>query len=240
MRKSPTDRRQQTVGRGGTAASRRALLDAVGIVLEQEGLEGMSLRKVAAQAGLSHAAPGVLFGGRAAMLTAYAAEGFVRLRERMELAERGATCHRSALSRTGLAYVLFAVDEPLRFQVMFRSDRLLARDPDYLTACRTAFAPLQAAIDRGIAAGAIDPARADDVMLTAWSVVHGLANLWFSKHLAGRVEPDPQALGRRITELFAATIMEPTTTSSGDTAPLPHGVVIEDPQASLGRTVAAE
>lgn len=208
------DRRTQTVGRAGTETSRRALLDAVGVILEREGLEGMSLRKVAAQAGLSHAAPGVLFGGRAAMLTAYAAEGFRQLGARMERAEQLATDARSALSKTGLAYVLFAVDEPLRFQVMFRSDRLLPRDPEYLQASRDAFTPLQQAIDRGLAEGVIAPADADDVMVTAWSVVHGLANLWFSKHLAGRIKPDPSALAARVTSLFAAAILRPTAPES--------------------------
>ena len=96
----PSDRRQQAVGQAGTAQSRQALLDAVGVVLERVGLEGMSLRKVAAEAGLSHAAPGVLFGGRAAMLTAYAAEGFRELGRRMHVAERNAVDGRAALAAT--------------------------------------------------------------------------------------------------------------------------------------------
>jgi len=196
------------VMRAGTEGSRRALLTAVGDVLAQEGLEGLSLRKVAARAGLSHAAPGVLFGGRAAMLTEYAAEGFRALGCRMDEAERQAPDGPSALAATGTAYVLFAVDEPLRFQVMFRTDRLLARDPDYLEACRQGFLPLQRAIERGMAEGWIAKDEIEDVTLAAWSVVHGLAMLWFSKHLAGRVRPDPELLARRVTGLFARAIAD--------------------------------
>jgi AcrR family transcriptional regulator len=196
------------VVRAGTAGSRRALLDAVGVVLAQEGLEGLSLRKVAAKAGLSHAAPGVLFGGRAAMLTEYAAEGFRALGRRMDQAERQSADGVAALAATGTAYVLFAVDEPLRFQVMFRSDCLLPRDPDYLAACREGFLPLQRAIERGMAEGWIALGEIEDVTLAAWSVVHGLAMLWFSKHLAGRVQPDPERLARRVTRLFARSIAE--------------------------------
>jgi len=195
------------VGRAGTKASRKALLDAVGVVLERQGLEGMSLRKVAAEAGLSHAAPGVLFGGRAAMLTAYAAEGFREIGRRMEAAQLEASDARAALASSGLAYVMFAVDEPLCFQVMFRTDRLLPHDPEYLLECRRAFDPLKHAIERGIAEGVLDPTQAESVMLAAWSIVHGLANLWFSKHLAGRVEPDPNELGRTVTQLFANAVM---------------------------------
>jgi len=196
------------VARAGTEQSRRALLNAVGVVLAKEGLEGLSLRKVAAKAGLSHAAPGVLFGGRAAMLTAYAAESFRALGRCMDDAERAATDGRSALAATGQAYVLFAVDEPLRFQVMFRTDRLLPRDPEYVTACRDAFIPLRRAIERGMHEGWIRAREVEDVTLAAWSLVHGLAMLWFSKHLAGRVRPDPEVLAIRITELFANSIAD--------------------------------
>jgi AcrR family transcriptional regulator len=194
------------VMKSGTETSRRALLDAVGDVLAREGLEGLSLRKVAAKAGLSHAAPGVLFGGRAAMLTEYAAEGFRGLGRRMDEAERAAGDGPAALAATGTAYVLFALDEPLRFQVMFRTDRLLAQDPDYLAACRECFLPLQRAIERGMAEGWIAQGEVEEVTLAAWSLVHGLAMLWFSKHLAGRVRPDPELLAHRVTQLFARSI----------------------------------
>lgn len=201
-----TDTRE--VVRAGTDGSRRALLEAVGHVLAREGLEGLSLRKVAAKAGLSHAAPGVLFGGRAAMLTEYAAEGFRELGRRMDHAERQSPGGAAALAATGTAYVQFAIDEPLRFQVMFRTDRLLPRDPDYLAACRDCFVPLQRAIERGMAEGWIALGEVEDVTLAAWSVVHGLAMLWFSKHLSGRVRPDPELLARRVTELFARSMAE--------------------------------
>ncbi|MCX4244666.1 TetR/AcrR family transcriptional regulator [Paraliomyxa miuraensis] len=196
----------QAVVRAGTEDSRRALLDAVGVVLAKEGLEGLSLRKVAAKAGLSHAAPGVLFGGRAAMLTEYAAEGFVALGRCLDEAERTASGGPSALSSVGTAYVLFAVDQPLRFQVMFRPDCLLPRDPDYLKACREAFIPLRRAIERGMDEGWIAAGEIEDVTLAAWSLVHGLAMLWFSKHLAGRVRPEPHTLAQRVTALFAGAV----------------------------------
>jgi AcrR family transcriptional regulator len=198
------------VVRAGTAGSRRALLAAVSDVLAREGLEGLSLRKVAAKAGLSHAAPGVLFGGRAAMLTEYAAEGFRALGRRMDRVERQSVDGVAALAATGTAYVLFAVDEPLRFQVMFRTDCLLPRDPDYLAACREGFLPLQRAIERGMAEGWIALGEVEDVTVAAWSVVHGLAMLWFSRHLTGRVRPDPKLLARRVTRLFARSIAERT------------------------------
>jgi len=200
------DSSRTTVARGGTATSRRALLDAVGMVLAAEGLEGLSLRKVAAQAGLSHAAPGVLFGGRAAMLTAYAAESFRVLGQRMDQAERAAADGREALAATGQAYVEFAVEQPLRFQIMFRTDRLLPRDPEYVGACRESFEPLRRALERGVHEGWIQAGEIEDVSVTAWSLVHGLAMLWFSKHLAGRVRPDPELLAQRVTELFARAL----------------------------------
>ncbi len=156
------------------------------------------------------------------MLTAFAAEGFVQLGQRMAAKERDATDGPSALAAAGVAYVMFAVDEPLRFQVMFRTDRLLPHDPEYLTACRDSFIPLQRAIDRGVAEGLIGDGETDDVMLAAWSLVHGLANLWFSKHLSGRVQPDPEVLGRRITRLFANAILSPDRVPLAPEPPRPE------------------
>ncbi len=171
------------------------------------------------------------------MLTAFAAEGFVQLGQRMDAAERTATDSRDALASTGLAYVMFAVDEPLRFQVMFRTDRLLPRDPEYLTACRDSFLPLQRAIDRAIAEGVVDDDETDDVMLAAWSLVHGLANLWFSKHLAGRVQPDPLVLGRQITRLFAHAVLSPDR-ARPEPIPEPLHAVHPMPQRPQGPTSA--
>lgn len=188
-------------------STRENLLAAVEAVLVEDGVAGLSLRRVAKRAGLSHAAPGVAFGDKAGLLTAYAARGFDDLGDRMARALRPGDPGPASLARVGQAYVDFAFDRPAAFEVMFRQDLLHARDPEYLAATERAFGPLSEALQRCVAEGVVDRRDVPDTLLTAWTLVHGLVMLWQSKHLAGRVQPaDPRVLGRRVTELFTGLL----------------------------------
>jgi AcrR family transcriptional regulator len=65
---------------------RRSLLDAALGILHQDGIGAVSLREVARAAGVSHNAPYRHFPSRDALLAGVAAEGFGRLRARLEAA----------------------------------------------------------------------------------------------------------------------------------------------------------
>lgn len=184
--------------------TRERLLDALTVVLAREGVAGLSLRKVAAVAGVSHAAPGVVFGDRAGLLTAYATAGFQRLDAAMEAAGAAEPTGPAALAAVGRAYVGFALAEPALFEIMFRQDLLHAQDEGYRAAADHAYRPLRDAIERCVAEGHVPRARAPDTLLLAWTLVHGLVMLWSSRHLAGRVPvKDPAVLAARITGLYA-------------------------------------
>ncbi|MEZ4316822.1 MAG: TetR-like C-terminal domain-containing protein [Myxococcota bacterium] len=189
--------------------TRERLIDAVETVLSEEGVAGLSLRRVARLAGVSHAAPGVLFGDRAGMLTAFATRGFEELGDRMQGALAEDLDGPGSLAAVGQAYVDFAFDRPAVFEILFRQDQLKAHDEAYMAAARGAFRPLATALHRCRADGAVSDEDAADVLLTAWALVHGLVMLWQSKHLAGRVQPaDPRVLGRRVTALFTGLLAE--------------------------------
>ena len=66
---------------------REALVAAALDLLESEGLEALSLRKVAAQVGVSHAAPGHHFPTLRDLLTSLASVGFVRFRSEEHTSE---------------------------------------------------------------------------------------------------------------------------------------------------------
>ncbi|MDP2377829.1 TetR/AcrR family transcriptional regulator, partial [Reyranella sp.] len=92
--------------------TREALLDAVGVVLARDGLRGLSLRRIAAEAGVSHGAPGAIFGDRAGMISHFAARGFERLAASRAREALEAPDGRQALAATGRGYVAFALAEP--------------------------------------------------------------------------------------------------------------------------------
>jgi AcrR family transcriptional regulator len=66
---------------------REALINAGLLLLKEDGLDGLTLRRAAARAGVSHAAPAHHFSGKQGLVAAIAARGFLPLTEPTE-AER--------------------------------------------------------------------------------------------------------------------------------------------------------
>ena len=91
-----------------------ALIRSAGKILEKEGLDALSLREVARQAGVSHNAPYRHFAEREALLAALAAKGFEMLAQAQQ-----AAAAKGGLRAMGEAYVLFALEHPQRFRLMF-------------------------------------------------------------------------------------------------------------------------
>lgn len=194
--------------------TRGALLDAVDGALERDGLAGLSVRKVAALAGVSHAAPGALFGDRAGLLTAYAVRAYERLTASMTAQTAHACDAREALQGTGRGYIAFALEEPEAFRLMFRHDLLRGDDAALLTARDAAHGVLTDAIARAVAEGLVPPERAGLVSLGAWSIAHGYAALALSGALSRRAGGETlEALARAVTALFVDATLAPVRDS---------------------------
>jgi AcrR family transcriptional regulator len=163
---------------------RRALIDAALGLIEKEGPASLSLREVARRAGVSTAAPYRHFPSREALLAAVAEEGFRLLGDEIR---RAIAAHDDAprcLGEAGIAYVLFAAAHPSRYNVMLSPE----------LADRTAHPSLEAAESdtRQLLLGAVrdyqeagwmssrDPG---EMVISAWSSVHGLASLIASGHI---------------------------------------------------------
>ena len=101
---------------------RRTLLRAATDVVRTRGLPELSLRAVAREAKVSHAAPYHHFADRAALLAAVAEEGFVGLKRSMERQLRGLSGPKDKLEASGVGYVMFAVRNPMHFRVMFSAE----------------------------------------------------------------------------------------------------------------------
>lgn len=98
---------------------RAVLLERAEAVLRDGGVEQLSLRDLARQAGVSHGAPRSHFVDRRALLDALAEQGFDRLTERVgAAAARPGTVHQR-LRAVALAHVGFAVDDAALMELMF-------------------------------------------------------------------------------------------------------------------------
>ena len=98
-----------------------SLVAATVSLLESRGLARLSLREVAREAGVSHAAPAHHFGDKAGLLTAVAVDGY-RLLAQALLASQTAEGRSpdQRLLDAGYAYIQFALSHTAHFEVMFR------------------------------------------------------------------------------------------------------------------------
>jgi AcrR family transcriptional regulator len=162
---------------------RRALLDAGLALLAERGVDGFTLREVARRAGVSHAAPSHHFGDRGGLIRAIVAESFELLGDGLAEAASGAGDDPiDRIDAMGLAYVEFALDNPERYRLMFRTELSQAGTSEAPTdadaagggAFATLMAAVQDAADQGLLRDGVDAGAA---AVTAWASVHGLASL---------------------------------------------------------------
>lgn len=163
---------------------RRALIDASLALISEEGFGALTLREVARRAGVTHAAPYRHFEDKEALLAAVAEEGFramaTQMRERMD--KESAPLER--LGACGVAYVLFAVQHPAHFRVMFGPHFSHPADHDGLAQEEgNAFGLLVQSIVHGQQAGVLREGEPMPLALVAWSQVHGLASLLVDQQL---------------------------------------------------------
>jgi len=165
---------------------REALLDAAELLLPKQGPEGLTLREVARQAGVSHGAPYHHFDSREALLAAVAERGFTGLGEAMRGAA-GAT-PRDRLVAICEAYVSFAARHPTRFRLMFGP--VLASKAHYPGLREAGEQSFFVLLD---AAREVAPADAMPLALAGWSMAHGLAHLRINKVFDTLPVPAPPA-----------------------------------------------
>ncbi|GAA5037268.1 TetR/AcrR family transcriptional regulator [Microbacterium fluvii] len=165
---------------------RAQVLRGAATAVADSGPDALSLRDLARQVGVSHAAPAYHFGDRRGLFTALAVEGFGLLGD--ALADSVA---QGAFDRTAVAYVGFAVAHPGHFAVMFRPALLDAADPDLVAAQAQTGALLDAGLD-SIRDECLRVPRAQ-ARAAAWALVHGVAVLCLSGALPD-AQPEELAL----------------------------------------------
>lgn len=157
---------------------RAALLARAEETLSQEGAGELSLRELARQVGVSHAAPRRHFPDKRALLDALAEDGFERLGHDLRDA-MGAAGERfeDRLLAFARAYVAFATRHAALLELMFAGKhRPGAADSLRAAADRTFEAPL-ALIAEGQAAGEVVAGEPDSVATVAFAALQGLASL---------------------------------------------------------------
>ncbi|QOZ51510.1 TetR/AcrR family transcriptional regulator [Bradyrhizobium sp. CCBAU 53338] len=154
-----------------------ALLIAAERVLIRDGLAGLTLRAVAREAGVSHAAPRHHFGDLAGLVSELAAMSFRRLNARIAAAgTTGKTPTERRLAQVR-AHIAYAQDQPAMYGLMFRIERLDMSRPSLQEAVNASFAGLADECVPGHPEKrplSFDHAAA---VAAAWSLAHGFSVL---------------------------------------------------------------
>jgi AcrR family transcriptional regulator len=169
---------------------RQALLAEAVRSIQAGGLDGLTLRGIGENLGVSRTALYRHFTDKSALLTEVATEGFRLLRKTLLAAWESAGMGEAGFDAMGVAYVRFALENPSYYRVMF-GGFLGSRKPKGALATEgtAAFQVLVDALVEQQQAGSV---RKDDPLQLArfvWATVHGISMLGIDGLLGKRTGP---------------------------------------------------
>lgn len=173
---------RQRLRRGEGALLREEVLDAVDRLLTSGATDvTLSMRAVAAEAGVSPTAIYLHFADKGELLLAVCQRHFADLEAAMREEAAGAKDPLEVLQACGRAYVHFGLDHPEPYRIMFISPpHFTPASVDNLTDLM-AFAYVLDAVEQAMAAGAIAAGEPVAVALLLWTSVHGIVSLRLSE-----------------------------------------------------------
>lgn len=170
---------------------RVALLEAATDILETEGPEALSVRRIAAAAGVAPMGVYNHFESKFGIIEALFIQGFERLAEALQGVADIEDPY-EALREGGRRYRALALAHPMVYQLMF-----LRTVPGFEPSARAiegaaaAFDKLVVAVQRAMAAGVIVEGPPFETARLIWASIHG----WMALELMGLGDPTDQATG---------------------------------------------
>ena len=157
---------------------RSALLEAGEVMIERVGVEGLSLRELTREIGVSNNAPRRHFPSKQVLLDALALQGFERL---------GAALNRAASSeepdfvrrlvKVAHAHIRFAVKHQSLFRLMFAAKQRPGAPPALIDASHKALMAGPLTISYGQTMGEVVAGEPQRLAITVFAAVEGLVSL---------------------------------------------------------------
>ena len=159
--------------------------------IAQGGTEKLSLRALAREAGVSATAPYRHFESKQALMAALATQGFEALGERSQAVNDAALSVEERLLAMAEAYVQFACDNPVSYQLMFGAVLGDYTDSEMLQAAAArSYEDVYALLQEVIDARRLD-VDADELGGVVWATVHGMASLLINNVNVGSRDAAP-------------------------------------------------
>ena len=158
---------------------KNALIAAGVEILSKEGIEGLTLRKVAQRAGVSHNAPYSHFPDKQSLIAAISTEGFKQLYAELDAA---ALSHpqdpKRQLQEGAWAYVQFAMNHTDTFKIMFSG--VLEKEKEYpafVEISRKTFDRVLDIVRACQRSGILRSGSSEIMAVSVWGQVHGIISL---------------------------------------------------------------
>ena len=180
---------------------KKALFIACHKLLKSTEPDKISLRILAEEIGVSHAAIYRHFKDREALLEVMATYGFERLAKAQKTALMTEKTAELGFLRAGVAYILFAIRNPFYYKIMFLTKRSNPSDELKRSRLRSYSILVNACRNYLKEKGRNNDPR--EYALMAWSLVHGYSNLYLE---TGFPKSEATALNRTPTQ-FAEDIL---------------------------------
>lgn len=191
-----------------SATNLRAQLIAAGLArIEAVGAARLTLREVAAAAGVSHMGPYSHFRNKNELLSAIAAAGFVRLRKTLHAAARRHRDLAQAFLATGMAYEAFAHRSPQLVSLMFGGLLPPRQQSPLLQQARgQAFADLVGLVRGAQQVGHFRGMDAEVAALAGWAMAHGFCQLALGGEVRAKLRShgSRQALAEAVLKIVVA------------------------------------
>ena len=179
-------------------------------VIEEHGVEKLSLRDIARRLGVSHQAPYKHFSSRDHILAAVVARCFEHFSDHLQQRPAGKDPYED-LGRMGLAYLDFAATHPLKYRLMFNTPLPPSADhPEMLEKAQHALQLLQTRLDtmelRDACHAVKNTTKHDAIFI--WSALHGFASLMQSDvtETAGLTQKDKGVALERLMRRLSLAI----------------------------------
>jgi AcrR family transcriptional regulator len=202
---------------------RRRILDAAKHLFVKEGVDTVSMRRIAAAIEYSPAAIYRYFSNKREILSTLRDEGFRRLVawQRQRLTDYPDPVERLHVGCVG--YIRFALAEPDSYQLMFCTDCTeVDLEGALASSSMESYGLFRATVDGAVAQGYFGEAESSAAAFAVWGGVHGLAQLIHSGRLgaiAGVKEMDP------FVERAVAFLLRPGAAANTDDTMMKMGAL---------------
>ena len=160
-----------------SAGMEGALLTSAADILESEGPDGLSVRRIAAAAGVAPMGVYNHFESKSGIIEALYIQGFARLGAAMQAMAQIADPS-EALLEGARRYRALALAHPMAYQLMFLRAVPGFEPTDHaLGECTGAYEHLVAAVERAMRAGVIAEGEPTETAQLIWATIHGWVSL---------------------------------------------------------------